>query len=69
MTYWLELIRRAILGPLAGAFPTLAGWSNGQLFAILGAMTVAMGVISIFAFRACDRIARERGLIDWTTQY
>jgi ABC-2 type transport system permease protein len=36
MTYWLELLRRALLGPGAAAFPTLAGFSNPQLFAILG---------------------------------
>jgi ABC-2 type transport system permease protein len=30
VTYWLELIRRAILGANSAAFPTLAGFSNAQ---------------------------------------
>jgi ABC-2 type transport system permease protein len=64
MTYWLELLRRALLGPGAAAFPTLAGFSNAQLFAILGAITVAFAVIAALAFRYFDRRARELGLLD-----
>jgi ABC-2 type transport system permease protein len=64
LSYWLELLRRALLGPGAAAFPTLAGFSNGQLFAILGGITLAAGVIALFAFRYFDRRARELGLID-----
>jgi ABC-2 type transport system permease protein len=64
MTYWLELIRRALLGPGAAAFPTLAAFSNTQLFGILAAQTVAFGLIAAFAFRHFDRVAREKGLID-----
>lgn len=69
LTYWLELIRRSLLGPGANAFPTLAAFSNGQLFAILGGLTVVFGVLSVFVFRYCDHLARERGLIDQTTNY
>jgi ABC-2 type transport system permease protein len=64
LSYWLELLRRALLGPGAAAFPTLAGFSNGQLFAILGGITLAAGVIGLFSFRYFDRRARELGLID-----
>ena len=64
MTYWLELLRRALLGPGAEAFPTLAAFSNAQLFAILGAITLASGVIALTAFGYFDRRARELGLID-----
>lgn len=69
LTYWLELIRRALLGPNADAFPTLAGFSNGQLFLILGGMTLFFGALSIVVFRYCDHRARERGLIDQTSNY
>ncbi len=64
MTYWLELLRRALLGPGAAAFPTLAAFSNGQLFAILGAITIASGILSLTAFGYFDRRARELGLLD-----
>ena len=69
MTYWLELLRRALLGPGAAAFPTLAAFSNGQLFAILGGLTVFFAVLCAFAFRYFDRRARELGLIDATSNY
>jgi len=64
MAYWLELLRRAILGPGAAAFPTLAGFSNLQLFSILGAITIAFAVIAMLAYGYFDRVAREKGLID-----
>jgi ABC-2 type transport system permease protein len=64
MTYWLELIRRALLGPGAAAFPTLAGLSNLQLFGILAAQTLFFGLLAASAFRYFDRVAREKGMID-----
>jgi ABC-2 type transport system permease protein len=64
MTYWLELLRRASLGPGAAAFPTLAGFTNAELFGILGLITAAFGVITWVAYRYFDRVAREKGLID-----
>lgn len=64
MTYWLELLRRALLGPGAVAFPTLAALSISQLFAILISITCAFGVTAAFAYRRFDRIARDHGMID-----
>ena len=69
ITYWLELIRRALVGQVAEAFPTLAALTDGELLAILAALTVVFGIASIFIFRRCDHIARERGMIDMTTNY
>jgi ABC-2 type transport system permease protein len=69
ITYWLELIRRALVGQVAEAFPTLAGLSDGNLVAILLGLTVVFGTVSIFTFRRCDQLARERGMIDMTTNY
>jgi ABC-2 type transport system permease protein len=69
MTYWLELLRRALLGPGAAAFPTLAAFSNAQLFAILGGITLFFGVVSVFAFRYFDRRARELGLLDAVSNF
>ena len=69
VSYWLELIRRALVGNVANAFPTFAGMSNLQLLAILAGLAAVFGVIAAIVFRACDRAARERGLIDLTTNY
>ncbi len=69
ITYWLELIRRALVGEVAQAFPTLSAFSNGQLLAILLALTVVFGLFALAVFKRCDRIARERGMIDMVTNY
>jgi ABC-2 type transport system permease protein len=69
LTYWLELLRRALVGSVAEAFPTLSGFSNAQLFGILTGLTVGFGFLSILIFRWCDHQARERGLIDMVTNY
>jgi ABC-2 type transport system permease protein len=68
-TYWLELMRRSLVSGVAQAFPTLSGFSNLQLLGILGGLSLLFGLLGIFVFRFCDRIARERGLIDRTTNY
>jgi ABC-2 type transport system permease protein len=69
ITYWLELMRRSLSGDVAQAFPTLAGYSDFQLLLILLGLTLLCGAVSIFVFRFCDYRARERGLIDFVTNY
>jgi len=69
LTYWLELMRRALVGEVAQAFPTLSGYSNGQLLGILVAMTVAFTLVSGLVFRFCEHRAKERGLFDMVTNY
>jgi ABC-2 type transport system permease protein len=69
VTYWLELLRRALVGPVAGFFPTLSGFSDLQLLAILSVLTIGLGGAAIVTFQRCDTIARERGLIDRTSNY
>ena len=69
VTYWLELLRRSLVGSVADAFPTLSGFSDLQLFAILLGMTVIYGLAAIIVYRLCDHLARERGLIDVVTNY
>ncbi len=69
VSYWLELIRRALVGSVAQAFPTFTGLSNLQLLGILVALAVVFGAISFIVFRICDHSAREQGLIDLTTNY
>lgn len=69
ITYWLELLRRSLVGNVAQAFPTLAAFSNLQLIGILILLTLIFGTAAVFAFRWCDHRARERGLIDRVTNY
>ena len=69
ITYWLELIRRSLIGTVAESFPTFAAFSNLQLLLILAVSSLVFGALSLFAFKFCDFQARERGLIDITTNY
>jgi ABC-2 type transport system permease protein len=69
ITYWLELLRRAMIGSVAEAFPTLVGLDNGQLMGILLALSLVFGALAFITFRKCDAIARERSMIDATTNY
>ncbi len=69
VAYWLELIRRSIIGQVAAAFPTFSTLSNGALMLILIGLTVLFGILGWFIFIACERKARDRGYIDLTTNY
>ena len=69
ITYWLELMRRSLIGEVAQAFPTLVRFSNLQLVGILLGLTIVFAAVSVFIFRWCDYRARERGLIDHVTNY
>jgi ABC-2 type transport system permease protein len=69
ITYWLELLRRSLVGNVAQAFPTLAAFSNLQLLGILIGLSIIFGIVAAYAFRWCDHRARERGLIDRVTNY
>ena len=69
VTYWLELVRRALIGGAAHEYHSLAGIGDGELLVLVIALTGALAVIALAMFRRCDYIARERGLIDRTTNY
>jgi ABC-2 type transport system permease protein len=69
LTYWLEVLRRALVGSVAEAFPTLSAFSNLQLLGILVGLTLVFMLLSIVVFRLCEHTARERGLIDVVTNY
>jgi ABC-2 type transport system permease protein len=69
VTYWLELVRRALVGRVVQQHHSLAAIGDGELLCVLVMMTVALGGIATLMFRRCDFIARERGLIDRTTNY
>jgi ABC-2 type transport system permease protein len=69
ITYWLELMRRSLIGQVADQFPTLARFSDMQLLGILSGLTVVFALIAFAVFRYCDNQARERGYIDRVTNY
>jgi ABC-2 type transport system permease protein len=64
-TWWLEGVRRALLGtPTPGI---LAGFSDAMVLFALCASTAVLTLVSWAVFRTFERLARERGLIDQTT--
>ncbi len=69
VTYWLEAMRRALLGSAAAGFPTLAFLSDWQLVAILAGMTAAWLGASVWVYRWGLRTARESGMLDMETGY
>jgi ABC-2 type transport system permease protein len=69
ITYWLELIRRSLVGNIASAFPTFSSMSNFDLILVLIVTSFIASMIAIFLFNKCDHTARERGLIDMSTNY
>jgi ABC-2 type transport system permease protein len=69
VTYWLELVRRSLVGRVATQHPMLPGLNDGQLMALLVVLTVALAAMAAAIFHRCDHVARERGLIDRTTNY
>lgn len=69
ITYWLELLRRSLVGNIAKAFPTFSALSNLDLILILLVTSFFAGLIAIFLFKRCNHTARERGLIDVSTNY
>jgi ABC-2 type transport system permease protein len=71
LTYWLESLRRAVLGTQASKLisPSLSGLSDSHLLLILAGVTLLTGVVSIYFFRWSEHQAREKGLIDMTTHY
>lgn len=69
VTYWLELMRRSLVGSVAEAFPTFENLSDMQLFGILLGLTVVYGILAVVVFHICEKKARDRGLIDVVTNY
>ena len=68
VTYWLELIRRALMStPYPTA--TLGAWSSQSLVGALCLLTAAIAVMATAWFRRCERKARRQGLLDRSTGY
>lgn len=65
LAYWLELMRRALLGNAIGVVFPIADTS--EILGLLLVTTVAMCAASYAVFRISEHIARERGQIDRAT--
>jgi len=69
VTYWLEIARRALLGPHAVGFPTLAWLSDGQLLLVLVGSALLMAIGSMFFYRWAVYRAKDKGILDMETSY
>lgn len=67
-TYWMEGMRRTLVGP--GEVPSpLSGWGHGGLLLALAASTAVLGLIAHAFFRWCERRAWQLGRYDQATGY
>jgi len=66
-TYWMELIRRSVIGERLA--PSLAAYSDGHLMAIMGIATAGLLLVSHYGFRLCEYGARRAGKIDQRTDH
>jgi ABC-2 type transport system permease protein len=67
LTYWLELLRRSILGQSLS--PSLANYSNLTLILIMLGTTFVLALFSHTAYKVFEHIARKYGKIDQLTNY
>ena len=67
LTYWLELVRRAVLGKSVSS--TLGGYSDFQLILIMAVTTLVLALFSHWVYRSIEYIARKYGKIDQLTSY
>ncbi|MCK5547595.1 MAG: ABC transporter permease [Thermoplasmata archaeon] len=65
-TYWLELVRRSMIGY---GDPTLAGMDFSSILIILIVSTIVFLLFSILIFKMGEHIAKKNGLLDMTTAY
>jgi ABC-2 type transport system permease protein len=67
LTYWLELLRRAVLGKSLST--TLGHYTNGELMIIMLVTTLLLALFSHYIYRSVERVARKYGKIDQLTNY
>lgn len=67
LTYWLELLRRAVLGKSLSA--TLSHYSNWELMIIMLFTTLVLALFSHYIYRSFEWVARKHGKIDQVTSY
>jgi ABC-2 type transport system permease protein len=71
ITYWLEALRRALLGTekMQELQTGLEHFSTATILLILAGSTLAAIVLSVGVYRWCEHRAKEKGMIDMQTMY
>lgn len=69
ITYWLELIRRILIGETLQGFSVMASYSTNDLLGILIATDILFLIAGYLIFIKCSSIAHKKGLIDQTSEY
>jgi len=69
ITYWLEVVRRAVLPSDLQWDSGLAAYSTGDIFLMLLVTSLAFLLLSLGIFRYADHLARKKGKLDMSTTY
>jgi len=69
VTYWIEAMRRSLIGDAGQVDSTLSTMSTPMLLLAIVGTTIVFFLLSIFVFRRFDEAARRKGRIDITTSY
>jgi ABC-2 type transport system permease protein len=69
ITYWLEVVRRAVLPADLQWDSGLAAYPTSEIFLMLLVTSLIFLVLSIGIFRYADRLARKKGKLDMSTTY
>lgn len=69
ISYWLALIRRALVPEIGRTYPMYTDYSDARLILILLGFTLIYALIAVLVFKRFDFIARERGNIDMVSNY
>ncbi len=67
--YWLEVMRRSLLGPPPAQFATFAAWSDGQLLLALLGFAAGYALLAAGTLKVCVHSARERGMLDQVSNF
>ncbi len=67
LPYWIEAMRRGVLG--TGPSADFTGCGDVRLLVELALMTAATVLVAALGFTWCERRARDLGLLDWRANY
>ncbi|MEW6242668.1 MAG: ABC transporter permease [Bacillota bacterium] len=66
-TYWLEGVRRGLLG--SGMSQAMAAFSDRELMIVLAVLSLLSVILGTLTFITCEKTAKSRGLIDMHTHH
>ncbi len=69
VTYWVEAVRRSLIGTAGQGDSFLGQLATGDLLLLVAGTTALFFVLSVVVFRHLDRAARRKGRIDVTTSF